>query len=147
MGNEKLIEEILINNEKVIHHNKGNIFHILKKNQEGYHGFGEVYFSKIKFNNIKAWKKHYEMICNFVVVHGIIKIVVFDNRDKSKTKNLFNEFVLSKDNYCRLTIPAGLWYGFKGVEECDNILLNFSNIKHNPAEQVSQEINLITYKW
>jgi dTDP-4-dehydrorhamnose 3,5-epimerase len=147
MGNQKLIDGIIVNKEKIISHEKGDIHHIIKKNNNGFYGFGEVYFSKIKFQDIKAWKKHYDMICNFVVIHGEIKIVVYDNRENSETKLVFNEFILSKENYYRITIPNGLWYGFKGVSEDENILLNFSNILHNADEQINKEINFLNYKW
>ena len=147
MVNQKLINGIIVSKEKIITHEKGDIHHIMKKSHNGFYGFGEVYISKIKYHDIKAWKKHNEMICNFVVIHGQIKIVVYDNRNNSKTKTVFNEFVLSKENYCRITIPNGLWYGFKGLSKDENILLNFSNIIHNSDEQINKEINLLNYKW
>ena len=103
MGKKKLIDGIIINKEKIIEHEKGNIFHIIKKSQNSFHGFGEVYLSKINFDCVKAWKKHSKMICNFVVVSGKVKIVIFDGRTNSISKNFMNEFVLSnqKDNYFR----------------------------------------------
>ena len=147
MGNEKIINGLKIFHEKIIFHEKGDIYHIIKKNSIGYDNFGEVYSSRIIYNDIKAWKKHNEMICNFVVIHGKIKLVVYDGRENSQTNNIFNEFILSKDNYLRITIPHGLWYGFMGLARTENILLNFSNIIHDPNEQENKEINFLNYNW
>ena len=45
----------------------GNILHGLKKSDNGYINFGEVYFSMLNFNAIKAWKFHQSMTLNLVV--------------------------------------------------------------------------------
>ena len=37
---------------------KGTVMHAIKKNSNGFAGFGEAYFSTVNFNNIKGWKKH-----------------------------------------------------------------------------------------
>ena len=41
--------------------------HGIKKNDTGYVGFGEVYFSYINPKAVKAWKKHNRMTLNLVV--------------------------------------------------------------------------------
>ena len=43
---------------------------VLKKNELKNWTFGEAYFSKIKFNKIKAWKYHSKMMLNLAVPHG-----------------------------------------------------------------------------
>ena len=149
MKNKMIIEGVELNPQKIIPHEKGDIYQILKDNDSGYFGFGEVYLSKVNSGVVKAWKKHSNMICNFVVVFGMIKVVIYDGRKDSKSQNCFNEFVLSdkRENYCRLTIPRGVWYGFKGISINENILLNFSNIKHDPNEQTNKPLGFINYKW
>ena len=47
----------------------------LKKNELKNWTFGEAYFSKIKFNKIKAWKYHSKMTLNLAVPHGKVKFV------------------------------------------------------------------------
>ena len=34
----------------------GDIYRILRKNEDSFEGFGEAYFSAIHHNSIKAWK-------------------------------------------------------------------------------------------
>ena len=43
---------------------KGDILHALKSIDEDYIGFGEAYFSQIKYGQIKGWKKHNRMMLN-----------------------------------------------------------------------------------
>ena len=41
---------------KIIDNENGNIYHDLKNNELDFNGFGEIYFSKINYKSIKAWK-------------------------------------------------------------------------------------------
>ena len=128
---------------------KGDVFHGLKNTDSSFKGFGELYFSFIKPNEIKAWKKHIRMTCNFIVPVGKIKFVIFDSRTESVSFGELFEIVLSPENYFRLTVPPGLWYGFRGESDSINMVVNLSNIVHDPGEQFYLEQNdpSIDYKW
>lgn len=125
---------------KQISNPKGDIFHVMKKSDKGFDGFGEAYFSAINKDNTKGWKKHTEMTLNLVVISGEIEFVVYD----SKTKEFFR-VNLSKNNYQRLTIKAGLWMAFKGIKE-NSILLNLASIEHNLDESENLDLNKIKFE-
>ena len=107
--------------------------------------FGEAYFSQIDKGAIKAWKRHKKMTLNLVVPVGEIKFVLFDDRDASSS--LFQEVIISKSNYCRLTVPPLVWMGFQGLSSKGSMLLNIANIEHNPHEAERLEIDKINYNW
>ena len=135
------MDGVIVTPLKQINHPKGDIFHAMKKSDEGFSGFGEAYFSTIHKGDIKGWKKHTQMILNLVVPVGEIEFVVF-NED---TKEFFNE-KLSQNNYKRLTIEANLWMAFRGLDET-NILLNLASIEHDPSEAINIDIDEIRYEW
>ena len=143
------IKGVLINDLQQIPHPKGDILHGMKNNDSGFNGFGEAYFSTIKTGVIKAWKKHNNMTLNLIVPIGAIRFVLFDERENSKTHAHFNEIVLSKENYKRLTIPSGVWMGFQGLGKDINMLLNIADIPHDPDEQtnISIENSKINFSW
>lgn len=126
---------------KQIHHPKGDVFHAMKKSDEGFDGFGEAYFSTINQGDIKGWKKHTQMTLNLVVPVGEIEFVVYNE----KLKEFFNT-KLSHDNYQRLTVKAGLWVAFRGISEY-NILLNLANLEHDSSEAVNINLSDIKYEW
>jgi len=132
---------------KRIQTNGGDVLHALKKNDDGYSGFEEAYFSLIQKDKIKGWKKHLEMTLNLIVPSGEVLFVIYDDREKSKTKGLINEITISKKNYIRLTVPPMLWVGFQGKNYEESIVLNISNIIHNPNEVKKKELKEIEYKW
>jgi len=141
---------VIITPLKIIEHPKGEIYHIIKDIDPGYIGFGEVYISTINYGDTKAWKKHIKMTCNFVVPIGKIKMVIIDLKKGNKQQYHIEEFILSPNEYYRLTIPPGLWYGFKGLAKGKNMLINFADIRHDPCEQINSDYTTnseITYKW
>lgn len=135
------MDGVILTPLKQIYHPKGDIFHAMKKSDIGFDGFGEAYFSTINQNDIKGWKKHTKMTLNIVVPVGNIEFVVYDENSKE-----FFSTKLSHNNYQRLTVKAGLWMAFKGLDKY-NMLLNLASIEHDPNEAVNIELNDINYKW
>ena len=141
-----IIDGLIITPLKQIFHPQGDVLHAMKKSDAGFAGFGEAYFSTITRGEIKPWKKHLEMTLNLVVPVGKICFVAFDDRKDSPTYGIFNEFVLSLENYVRLTIPPHVWLAFEGLSEY-NLLLNVANLEHNPNEIERKTMDEIIYKW
>lgn len=135
------MDGVILTPLKQISNPKGDIFHGMKKSDNGYDGFGEAYFSTINQDDIKGWKKHTEMILNLVVPVGEIKFVVYDE----ETREFFS-VTLSQSNYQRLTVKPNLWMAFQGVGEY-NMLLNLASIEHNPSESVNINLTQIEYEW
>ena len=140
-----MIDDVIITPLEIIETFGGNVMHAMKKNDLGYADFGEAYFSEIEKNTVKAWKRHREMTLNLIVPFGKIKFVLFDDRKGSN--NRFQEVIISKENYCRLTVPPMIWVGFKGLSSFKSILLNIASIPHNPKEVDKKEIDKIQFDW
>jgi len=142
-----MIHDLTLTPLKIIDTNKGSVMRALRETDNSFLGFGEAYFSKVKFNTIKGWKRHKQMTLNIVVPSGEIKFVVHDNREKSISFGEFYSVILSPSNYCRLTIPPNLWVAFKGLHEKESLLLNIANIEHNSEEADVLELNEIFFDW
>ncbi len=135
------MDGIILTALKQIHNPKGDIFHAMKKSDDGFDGFGEAYFSTIYKGDIKGWKQHTKMTLNLVVPFGEIEFIVYDE----KTKEFFH-VKLSQNNYQRLTVKAGLWMAFRGCDE-NSMLLNLASIEHEPSEAINIGLNEISYEW
>jgi dTDP-4-dehydrorhamnose 3,5-epimerase len=140
-----MIKDVLITKLDVVDTPGGNVMHAMKRSDAGYIGFGEAYFSKIEKGAIKAWKRHKKMTLNLVVPIGKIRFILFDDRESSSAQ--FQEVIISKSNYCRLTVPAMVWVGFQGLSNDGSMLLNIANIEHNSSEVERLGIESITYDW
>jgi dTDP-4-dehydrorhamnose 3,5-epimerase len=146
---ELVIDGVLVTPLKKILNPKGDIFHAMNVSSDGYVGFGEAYFSTIHQGQIKGWKRHLRATLNLVVIVGRIKFVVFDGdpHAKDKSRNVFFEIVLGRENYVRLTVQSGLWVAFQGVNEGTNILLNISSEEHDPLETENTNLSNNFYEW
>lgn len=135
------MDGVILTPLKQIHNPKGDIFHAMKKSDNGYNGFGEAYFSTINKDDIKGWKKHTKMTLNLIVPCGEIEFVIYDEIEEK-----FFSVKLSQNNYQRLTIKPNFWLAFRGIGEY-NMLLNLASIEHNPDEAVNINLSEISYEW
>ena len=131
----------------IIEADSGSVYHVLKNTDKEFKEFGEVYFSSVKKDIIKAWKLHKEMTLNLTVPVGKIQFCFFDVREQSDTFNEKFKIVLSQNPYIRLTVPPGIWFGFQGVSEGLNLICNVADLPHNPNEMLRKVINDIEMDW
>ena len=89
------------------------------------------------------------MTLNYAAIYGEIKFVLYDDRPNSKTKGCIDEYFLSPENYCLITVPPMVWNGFKGIGTKDSIVANCATIPHDPLEieRKSAFDNSIPYDW
>ena len=144
-----MINDVIITELKTLSDNRGKVMHMLRNDDIHFEAFGEIYFSTIFKNKIKAWHLHKESALNYVCVKGIVKLVLYDDRPQSKTRGIFQEVVLSKENYSLVTIPKKIWNGFKGLGENESIIANCLTMPHNEKEMVRIDpySKNIDYNW
>jgi len=142
-----MINGLILTPMRIIDVMGGSVLRVMNTHEESCVGFGEAYFSTVEYNTIRGWKMHKEMTLNLVVPMGSIRFVVYDGRNSSSTFWNFQEFILSRSNYNRLTIPPGVWVGFQGVGVEDNILLNIANIPHDDNEVDHVPLEEFDYNW
>jgi dTDP-4-dehydrorhamnose 3,5-epimerase len=143
----RMVEDLIFTPLSIIDTEGGDVLHAMKSSDVGFSGFGECYFSIVESGVIKGWKLHREMVLNLVVPVGCIRFVIFDDRANSITEGKFDEFVISRKNYGRLTVPPKLWVGFQGKGEKDSLLLNIASIPHDPGEMERKVLKGIDYNW
>jgi len=136
-----MIENIKITKLKQILDERGKIMHMMRTDSPIFKKFGEIYFSTVKPNSVKAWHLHKEATLNYVCIKGKTKLVLFDDRKNSKTFGNYQELILSPspDDYFMVTIPPLIWNGFKGEDQEDSIIANCMTIPHDEKEIVRKE--------
>ncbi len=144
-----MIEGLKISKLKIISDDRGKVMHMLRNDSPIFKSFGEIYFSTIFENKIKAWHLHRESYLNYVCVFGSVKLVLFDEREESSTKNQYQEIFLSPNDYFLVTIPPNVWNGFKGLGKNESIIANCLTLPHNEKEMVRKkpDDNHFSYNW
>lgn len=133
------IEGVRIRPLRRIPDERGAILHMLRADAADFEGFGEIYFSQVYPDAIKAWHLHKTMTLNYAVPVGMIKLVCFDDRLESPTRGNLAELFLGELNYQLVTIPPGVWNGFKGIGDVPALVANCATEPHDPDEIVRMD--------
>jgi dTDP-4-dehydrorhamnose 3,5-epimerase len=144
-----MIEGVLVRPLRQILDERGKIMHMIRNDDPDFISFGEIYFSCIYPGVIKGWHMHKRMTLNYAVPSGTIKLVLYDDRNASKTCGELQEIFLGPDNYCLVQIPPRVWNGFKGIGTTPSIVANCSTIPHDPdeIERKNPDDPGIPYQW
>ena len=135
------VKQIIATSLKRIPVAGGDVLHAMKRDDLGFVDFGEAYFSQIEQGAVKAWKRHLRMTLNFIVPVGAVHFVFVDDKGELR------EEVVGADRYIRLTVPPGIWFGFKGLAEPYSLLLNIADIPHDPAEIERKDMEDFLFDW
>jgi len=133
------IKDVIITELKVIKDDRGKVMHMMRNDSSVFKSFGEIYFSTIYKDAIKAWHLHKEATLNYACVSGKVKLVLYDDRSDSSTKSTYEEIILTPEKYFLISIPPNIWNGFKGLDEGESIIANCLNLPHNEKEMVRED--------
>ncbi len=136
---------------KVIPDERGRLMEVLRSDEEMFTKFGQLYVTTAYPGVVKGWHYHEKQVDHFVVVHGMMKIVLFDDRKGSPTRGVVNEFFMGVHNQILLKVPAGVLHGFKCISEREAIVINIpTEVYHyeKPDEfRVEAHSKEIPYDW
>lgn len=144
-----MIDGVMITPLRQILDERGKVMHMLRCDSVNYQQFGEIYFSCVYPNAVKAWKKHDKMTLNYAVPVGRVKIVLYDERSGSPTEGEIQEIYTGEDSYCLITIPPEIWTGFKGIGIGMAMIANCATIPHDSFEVLRLDFDStkIPYNW
>ncbi|MCX7747426.1 MAG: dTDP-4-dehydrorhamnose 3,5-epimerase family protein [Clostridia bacterium] len=126
-----MIDGVIIKPLKKIPDDRGVIMKMQECCDPEFKGFGEIYFSTIYPGVVKGWHLHEEAVLNYTVVKGMIRLVLFDDREGSKTKGELQEIYMGDYNYCLVQIPAKVWNGFQCVGNEMAIVADLITVEHS----------------
>jgi len=146
-----MIEGVVIKQLKQYADERGWLTEILRSDWEHFQKFGQVYITAAYPQVVKAWHMHKKQTDNITCIKGMIKLVLYDDREKSKTENETNEFIIGERNPILVKIPPEVWHGFKTVTEEYALVLNVPTELYNygkPDEhRLPPDTNKIPYDW
>ncbi len=113
----KLIHGVLQHSLKVIPDERGRLMEILRRDDDFFRGFGQVYLTTVYPGVVKAWHYHKVQYDLFTCVRGMVKVVLYDGREDSPTGGELNELYVGEHSPCLVIIPPGVFHGWKCISE------------------------------
>ncbi|NIS75812.1 MAG: dTDP-4-dehydrorhamnose 3,5-epimerase [Deltaproteobacteria bacterium] len=130
---------------------RGRLMEILRSDDAIFLKFGQAYITTGYPGVVKAWHYHKKQWDNFCVVKGMMKVVLYDNREESPTKGKIMELFMGEFNPLLVRIPPLVYHGFKCISEQEAILINIPTETYkyeDPDEfRVDPHENDIPYSW
>ena len=144
-----MIDGVLVHPLRQIPDERGKIMHMLRCDNPHFEQFGEIYFSVVYPGVVKGWHLHKRMTLNYACIMGMIKLVLYDEREGSLTRGELQELFIGESNYVLVRIPPGVWNGFKGIGAGPAIVANCATQPHDPEEivRVDPFDSHIPYDW
>jgi dTDP-4-dehydrorhamnose 3,5-epimerase len=133
-GSDRRVAGVEIRPLTVLADERGAVLHMLRADAPHFLQFGEIYFSLVKPGFVKAWHRHHDMVLNYAVPHGRVRLVVYDDREGSPTHGAVMEIEAGEGDYRLITIPPGTWSGFAALGGAPALVANCATLPHDPGE-------------
>ena len=150
MTTQASIDGVLVTDLRQIIDERGAVLHHMRRDAPEFTTFGECYFSEMVPGAVKAWKRHREQTQHLAVPIGRVRFVIYDDRESLPTHDKIQIVELGRPNdYNRLRIPRGLWYGFTCLSDQPALIANCADQPHDPtdAELRPEDDPDIPFRW
>ncbi len=146
-----MIAGVRVKSLRVIPDERGRLMEILRADDELFQKFGQVYMTTAFPGVVKGWHFHKKQTDNFAVVRGMIKLVLYDNREGSATRGQVDEFFLGEHNAQLVQVPPLVLHGFKCVSAEEAVVINCPTEPYNHKEpdefRVDPASGEVPYDW
>ena len=129
-----MIDGVVEKKLKMIADERGRLMEILRSDDAFFEQFGQVYMTTAYPEVVKAWHYHRLQRDNFTVVRGAMKLVLYDDREDSPTRGEINEFIIGEHDPKLVSIPRGVWHGFKCIGDVEALVINVPTEVYNRKE-------------
>ena len=112
---------------------RGSLSVLLRADQPELFGerFGQAYVTTVFPGVVKAWHRHSSQSDRMVGLVGQTLLVLLDGREGSSTFGSVVEVVFGARTHCLVTIPPGVWHGFKNIGTVESVVLNLPDLPYD----------------
>jgi dTDP-4-dehydrorhamnose 3,5-epimerase len=146
-----MIDGLKVKKLRVIPDDRGRLMEILRRDDDLFQNFGQVYMTTTYPGVVKAWHKHGKQTDNIACLAGMIRLALYDDRPGSPTHKELNEFYLGVHDPALIQVPPGIYHGWMCVSQEEAVIVNIPTEVYDyrkPDEQrLDPHENDIPYRW
>ena len=122
-----LINGVVVTDLKLLVNERGRLLELQRCDDPTFPGFGQVYMTQSFNGVVKAWYRHKLQIDQIAAIIGLVKLVLYDDRENSTTKGCLQEVMMGELIPRLVVVPPMVWHGFKAVGDTSAFLLHLNN--------------------
>ena len=146
-----MIDGVKVKKLKIVPDERGRLMEILRRDDEMFKEFGQVYMTTAYPGVVKAWHYHKIQTDNFTCIRGEMRLGLYDGRKDSPTFGETEEYIISLENPMLVQIPAEVYHGFKCISDEEAVVINTVTEPYNykvPDEyRIDAYDNDIPFDW
>jgi len=146
-----MIDGVKVKKLKIVPDERGRLMEILRRDDEMFKEFGQVYMTTAYPGVVKAWHYHKIQTDNFTCIRGEMRLGLYDGRKGSPTFGETEEYIISLENPMLVQIPAEVYHGFKCISDEEAVVINTVTEPYNykvPDEyRIDAYDNDIPFDW
>lgn len=146
-----MIDGVAAKTLNVIPDERGRLMEILRSDDDIFTQFGQVYMTTTYPGVVKAWHYHKKQEDFITCVKGMIKLVLYDDREGSPTRGQIDEFYVGDHKPRLVRVPRMVYHGWKCISPDEALIVNAPTMVYNYREpdefRIDPHINDIPYDW
>ncbi len=95
--------------------------------------FAYAYQTSIRPGMLKGWFAHEKKLDRYHLVTGELLVILFDDREGSRTRGMVQKLVLSEKSARQVLIPPMIWHLSLNVGQEDAVLINLPSTHYDHA--------------
>lgn len=128
---KELIQGVKVRSLNWIPDERGRLMEILRCDDPLFNKFGQAYVTTTYPGVVKAWHFHKLQDDYFTCISGMIKLVIYDQREESPTYHNINEFFIGDHNQKLIIVPKFCYHGWKCISNNEAVVLNLVTEPYN----------------
>ncbi len=145
------IDGVVVKPLKLLPNTRGRLMEVQRRDDTEFPGFGQVYVTQSFPGVIKAWYRHRDQVDQIAAITGLVKLVLYDDREASPTHGMVSEIMMGELVPRLVLIPQRVWHGFQAVGETSAFLLHLNSEPFIPdapdEERLDPDDPSIPYTW
>ncbi|UCF68328.1 MAG: dTDP-4-dehydrorhamnose 3,5-epimerase family protein [Acidobacteriota bacterium] len=130
---------------------RGRLVELFRRDDPATRDYGQIHVTTLYPGVVKAWHRHRRRADVIAVVAGMARLGLYDERQGSATEGELNQFFLGVHAPMRITIPPGVWFGFKGMGTDEAVIVVLTSQPFDPRDpdedRLDPLVNEIPFDW
>jgi dTDP-4-dehydrorhamnose 3,5-epimerase len=128
---DRVIEGVVVHQPPLHTDHRGALVEMFTRPEFWEADFAYAYQTSIRPGMLKGWYAHEKKLDRYHLVTGELLVLLYDDRENSPTRGLFQKLVLSEATARQVLIPPLVWHLSLNIGQTDAILVNLPSTHYD----------------